>query len=141
VNQRLLLAREVDKWPDIRLYVTAAHEAAAQEKDIQASVIQWFEGAIGDIQAGLDRAGRYEPSSRRIRAVLAFGRLEFFLGAGSGSAGTSTGTRRSSCSPTPGGLSWSTDEQAAGQVSARSRETAAAAAPSAAPHPGSRSRE
>ena len=43
-----------------------------------ASVTQWFESAIGDIQAGLDRAGPCDTSSRRIRAVLAFGQLEFF---------------------------------------------------------------
>jgi hypothetical protein len=43
-----------------------------------ASVTQWFESAIGDIQAGLDRAGRCDASSRRVRAVLAFGQPEFF---------------------------------------------------------------
>jgi hypothetical protein len=30
------------------------------------------------MQAGLDRAGRFEPSSRRVRCSLAFGDLEFF---------------------------------------------------------------
>ncbi|RBY83777.1 TetR/AcrR family transcriptional regulator [Geodermatophilus sp. TF02-6] len=75
---RAWLARKVDQWPDIRPYVMAAHEAAPQDGDIQAAITRWFEGAIGDIQAGLDRAGRFDPSSRRIRAVLAFGQLEFF---------------------------------------------------------------
>lgn len=45
---------------------------------LAASLTQWFEGAIGDIQAGLDRAGRCDASSRRVRAVLAFGQPEFF---------------------------------------------------------------
>jgi AcrR family transcriptional regulator len=75
---RVWLAREVDQWPGIRPHVMAAHEAAAQDRDVQAAVSRWFERAIGEIQAGLDSAGRYDPPSRRIRAVLAFGQLEFF---------------------------------------------------------------
>ena len=31
----------------------------------------------GSIQEGLDRAGRCEPETRRVRAVLAFGQLEY----------------------------------------------------------------
>lgn len=54
-----------------------AHQAAALEPEIDAAVRQWFEGAIGDIVAGLDAADRFEPVSRRVRATLAFGQLEF----------------------------------------------------------------
>jgi AcrR family transcriptional regulator len=74
---RSWLSRKIDQWPEIRPYVTAAHEAAASDPDIQDAVDQWFESAIADIAAGLDRAGRFEPSTRRIRGVLAFGQLEF----------------------------------------------------------------
>lgn len=55
-----------------------AHQAAAAEADIQATVDQWFDTAIDDMQKGLDDAGRFDPASRRIRCALAFGELEFF---------------------------------------------------------------
>lgn len=75
---RTWLARKFDQWADIRPYVLVAHQAAAAEPDIQATVDQWFDDAIGNMQRGLDAAGRFEPSSRRIRCSLAFGELEFF---------------------------------------------------------------
>lgn len=75
---RVWLERKFDQWVEIRPYVTAAHQAAASEPEIQAGLDQWFDGAIDDMQAGLDRAGRFEPSSRRVRCSLAFGELEFF---------------------------------------------------------------
>jgi AcrR family transcriptional regulator len=74
---RAWLSRKIDQWPEIRPYVTAAHEAAASDGEIQEAIDQWFESAIGDIAEGLDRAGRFESSTRRIRGVLAFGQLEF----------------------------------------------------------------
>jgi hypothetical protein len=58
--------------------VVAAHQAAASEPDIQTALDQWFDSAIDDMQAGLDRAGRFDPISRRVRCALAFGELEFF---------------------------------------------------------------
>lgn len=75
---RTWLGRKFDQWDAIRPYVTVAHQAAAAEADIQATVDQWFDTAIDDMQKGLDDAGRFDPSSRRIRCVLAFGELEFF---------------------------------------------------------------
>lgn len=74
---RTWLARKIDQWAEIRPYVTAAHEAAASDAEIQEAVDQWFESAIGAIAEGLDRADRFEASTRRIRGVLAFGQLEF----------------------------------------------------------------
>lgn len=71
------LRRKADQWPEIRPYVTAAHEAAAQDPDIKDAVAAWFDGAIADIEHGLDKADRFEPASRRIRGVLAFSQLEF----------------------------------------------------------------
>jgi AcrR family transcriptional regulator len=71
------LATKIDQWPVIRPYVTAAHEAAASDAEIQEAIDVWFESAIGDIHRGLDEAGRFEPSSRRVRGTLAFGQLEF----------------------------------------------------------------
>ncbi|WP_427005361.1 TetR/AcrR family transcriptional regulator [Pseudarthrobacter sp. H2] len=75
---RAWLERKFAQWAEIRPYVTAAHQAAASEPEIQAALDEWFDGAIDEMQAGLDRAGRFEPSSRRVRCSLAFGDLEFF---------------------------------------------------------------
>jgi AcrR family transcriptional regulator len=75
---RAWLGRKFDQWAEIRPYVVAAHQAAASEPDIQTALDQWFDTAIDDMQAGLDRAGRFDPASRRVRCALAFGELEFF---------------------------------------------------------------
>lgn len=75
---RLWLTRKFDQWADIRPYVTAAHQAAASEPEIQAALDRWFDDAIGNMQAGLDLAGRFDEPSRRVRCTLAFGELEFF---------------------------------------------------------------
>ena len=71
------IGTKIDQWPVIRPYVTAAHEAAAQDAEIGEAIDAWFDSAIGDIQRGLDTAGRFAPSSRRVRGTLAFGQLEF----------------------------------------------------------------
>jgi len=71
------LARKFDQFPVIQPYVQAANDAAASERDIALAVRQWFEMAIGEIKLGLDRAGRFDPATRHIRSVLAFGQLEF----------------------------------------------------------------
>jgi len=74
---RAWLGRKFDQWAEIRPYVVAAHQAAASEPDIQTALDQWFDTAIDDMQAGLDRAGRFDPSSRRVRCALASGELDF----------------------------------------------------------------
>lgn len=71
------LGTKIDQWPVIKPYVTAAHEAAAQDAEIQEAIDAWFDSAIGDIHRGLDAADRFAPSSRRVRGTLAFGQLEF----------------------------------------------------------------
>jgi hypothetical protein len=48
-----------------------------QDAEIGEAIDAWFDSAIGDIERGLDAAGRFPPSSRRVRATLAFGQLEF----------------------------------------------------------------
>ena len=74
---REFLSHKFDQWIDIKPYITATHQAAAVEPDIQTTIDQWFDGAIAEIEAGLDRANRFDPSVRRIRCALAFGELEF----------------------------------------------------------------
>jgi AcrR family transcriptional regulator len=71
------LGTKIDQWPEIKPYIMAAHEAAAQDAEIQEAIDAWFESAIGDIHTGLDEADRFAPSSRRVRGTLAFGQLEF----------------------------------------------------------------
>ena len=71
------LGRKIDQWPAIKPYVTAAHEAAAQDAEIQEAIDVWFESAISDIHRGLDEADRFAAPSRRVRGTLAFGQLEF----------------------------------------------------------------
>lgn len=75
---RAFLARKFDQWPDIKPYITASHQAAAVEPDIQTTIDQWFDDAIASMRAGLDAADRFDAPSRRIRCSLAFGELEFF---------------------------------------------------------------
>ena len=71
------LGTKINQWPVIKPYITAAHEAAAQDAEIQEAIDVWFESAISDIHRGLDKADRFAPSSRRVRGTLAFGQLEF----------------------------------------------------------------
>ncbi|MDR6415181.1 helix-turn-helix domain-containing protein [Pseudarthrobacter sulfonivorans] len=75
---RRWLTRKFDQWVEIRPYVTAAHQAAASEPEVQSALDRWFDAAIDNMQAGLDAADRFEASSRRVRCTLAFGELEFF---------------------------------------------------------------
>ncbi|MBB3084357.1 TetR/AcrR family transcriptional regulator [Geodermatophilus sabuli] len=71
------LGTKIDQWPAIKPYIIAAHEAAAQDAEIREAIDVWFESAISDIHRGLDAAGRFTSSSRRVRGTLAFGQLEF----------------------------------------------------------------
>ena len=74
---RDFLTRKADQWPSIRSYILATNQAAAVEPEIAADLEQWFEDAVTEMHKGLDAAGRFDPSTRRVRCVLAFGQLEF----------------------------------------------------------------
>ena len=71
------LSRKFDQWADVRPQLVAAYQVAAVDPEIQAGLDAWFEDVVGSIQEGLDRAGRFDAETRRIRAVLAFGQLEY----------------------------------------------------------------
>lgn len=71
------LSRKFDQWEGLRAHLTAAYQAAAVDPEIQAGLDVWFDEVVGAIQQGLDRADRLDPPTRRVRAVLAFGQLEF----------------------------------------------------------------
>jgi len=72
---RQWLDRKLTQWDEMKPYMTASYQAA-HEPDVAATTEQWFEGAVTDMTAGLDRADRLDPDRRRIRCVLAFGQLE-----------------------------------------------------------------
>ena len=72
---RTYLDRKFTQWDEIKPYLTASYQAA-HEPDVVARTEQWFEGAVGEMTEGLDRANRFVADRRRIRCVLAFGQLE-----------------------------------------------------------------
>ncbi len=74
---RAWIEKRFDQWPDLMPKVRAANQAAGTDPEIEVAVEKWFESAIGDIHRGLDAAGRFDPESRHVRGVLAFGQLEF----------------------------------------------------------------
>ena len=73
---RAYLDAAFDFWEDIREFTLAEEEAAALEPEIRASRGSTFDEAIDSIVAGLDDAGRFTPSGRRVRAVLAYSQLQ-----------------------------------------------------------------
>lgn len=74
---RVYLGHKFDQWADLKPYLTATHQAAAVEPDIQDTIDQWFDHAIDALAEGLNKANRFDPDSRRVRCALAFGELEF----------------------------------------------------------------
>ena len=70
------LDRKFSQWDEIKPYLTASYQAM-NEPDVVSQTEQWFEDAVGQMAAGLDRARRFDKKVRRIRCVLAFGQLEY----------------------------------------------------------------
>lgn len=71
------LEKRIEQWPKVMRKVTAAYQAAAVEPEVGQVIETWFEGVVGEIHQALDMTNRFEPESRHIRGVLAFGQLEF----------------------------------------------------------------
>jgi AcrR family transcriptional regulator len=66
--------RETSKsWDQIRPYT----KAATVDPEIRVLVDGWFDEAIGDVEQGLQRAARFAPDTRRLRAVLAMTQLDY----------------------------------------------------------------
>ena len=74
---RTWLDRKFDQWEVIRPYLVVADQAAPSDPEVAGTVERWFEHTAASMHEGLDRAGRFDPETRRIRCVLAFGELEF----------------------------------------------------------------
>jgi AcrR family transcriptional regulator len=70
------LDRKFSQWDDIKPYLTASYEAV-HEAAVAEQTEKWYEDAVGQMTAGLDKADRFDQSVRRIRCVLAFGQLEY----------------------------------------------------------------
>ncbi|WP_436529492.1 TetR/AcrR family transcriptional regulator [Actinoplanes sp. HUAS TT8] len=71
------ISRKFEQWASIRAYLVAAYQASAMEPEIAAALEAWFKTTTGAMREGLDRAGRFDPETRNIRCVLAFGQFEF----------------------------------------------------------------
>ncbi|WP_167044483.1 TetR/AcrR family transcriptional regulator [Salinibacterium sp. ZJ454] len=70
------LNSKFDQWPVIRPYLMAADQASG-EPEVAAAIEKWFEHVAEAMESGLDRAGRFEQHTRRIRCILAFGQFEY----------------------------------------------------------------
>ena len=74
---KVYLGHKFDQWAGLKPFITATHQAAAVEPDIQSTIDQWFDHAIDALEAGLNKANRFDQETRRVRCALAFGELEF----------------------------------------------------------------
>jgi AcrR family transcriptional regulator len=68
--------RKITQWDEIKPYLTASYQAF-HERSVVEQTEGWFQGATGEMEAGLDEAGRLPADRRRMRAILAFGQLEY----------------------------------------------------------------
>jgi AcrR family transcriptional regulator len=74
---RTWLNRKFDQWEATRPYLHAVYQAAPMEPEVASTLEDWFRDVAADMTSGLDRANRFDPASRKIRCVLAFGQLEY----------------------------------------------------------------
>ena len=70
------LVERSKQWDTIRPYTVAAFEAAAVDPELRVLVDQWIEEVASDIEEGLTAAGRFDPTTRHMRGVLAFAQLD-----------------------------------------------------------------
>ena len=71
------LDRKFDQWVDGKPYLQAAYQAAPTDFELDEALQGWFEKTAAAMQQGLDQADRFDPDTRRIRCVLAFGEFEY----------------------------------------------------------------
>lgn len=74
---REYIGHKFDQWAVIKPYVVVAHQAWSSDAEVADIMETWFSSVAQDIHDGLDLADRFDPSTRRIRGVLAFGQLEY----------------------------------------------------------------
>lgn len=73
---RTWLDRKMTQWDAIKPYLVASYHAS-YEPAVVDQTEQWFENAVGQMEAGLDAAGRFDKPQRQIRCILAFGQVEY----------------------------------------------------------------
>lgn len=99
---RAWLAATSERWEAIRPYTTAAFEAAAVDPEIRALLEAWLNEAIGDIEDGLDRAGRFPPAPGASAASSRSPSWTMSRGTGPRGVGVSGATRCWTSSPKAG---------------------------------------
>ncbi|NYI80050.1 TetR/AcrR family transcriptional regulator [Nocardioides panzhihuensis] len=73
------IRQAVAQWPRARPIVTIARAAQAVDPDLTHFVDAWTDETIEDVSAGLDKAGRFDADSRRLRGALAVGQLDYLF--------------------------------------------------------------
>jgi AcrR family transcriptional regulator len=68
--------RKITQWDEIEPYLTASYQAF-HEPSVVEQTEGWFQSATGQMEEGLERAGRIPADRRRMRCILAFGQLEY----------------------------------------------------------------
>lgn len=71
------LDRKFDQWEVIGPYLVAHLPSRSTRSRHPASLDGWVEDTAGAMHEWLNRADRFDPSTLRIRCVLAFGELEY----------------------------------------------------------------
>jgi AcrR family transcriptional regulator len=74
---RAWITRRFDQWPVIMPYVNVVSQATGIEPGVLEHFERWLDTPVREIVEGLDLANRFDSESRRPRAVLAFGEVEF----------------------------------------------------------------
>lgn len=75
INSWLLNRSEL--WTEFRPYLDALDQAAAVDREAKALLAAWHEEVIADLVQGMEEAGRFDRSTRAIRASLAFTQLNY----------------------------------------------------------------
>ena len=71
------LSETAEKWPTVNPILRVAREAAVVDDELKDLVDRWMEEAIGDIEAGLTKAARFDVEVRHFKGVLATAQLDY----------------------------------------------------------------
>lgn len=67
----------VAKWPDVVPLIQLGREAGYVDADLRGLIDRWLEEAEADLVAGLEQADRFDPETRKFRAVLAMSQFDY----------------------------------------------------------------
>lgn len=74
---RHYISNKFDQWAEIKPSLVVAHQAWSSDNEVADVMENWFSSVARDIHEGLDEAGRFDPETRQVRGMLAFGQLEY----------------------------------------------------------------